>query len=99
MAFMSLEKNFFLKKTIFLFLFIFALFLFVYLLSGFFNERSINKLLVFGEGAIEHILRANSISRASVWTNVGMLNPKTIRIVMSRSFFKKQFDLFYILFN
>ena len=62
MAFMSLEKNFFPKeKQVLLnfefFLFFLPFFLFVCLLTCFINERSLNTLLLFEEGAIEHILR------------------------------------------
>ena len=50
---MSWELIFFRKKQVLL-----DLAFFVYLLSGFINERSHNKLLVFGEGAMELILMA-----------------------------------------
>ena len=54
MAFMCLKTIFFEKY----YLILPFLFFFVYLLPTFINERSYNTILVFGEGAIEHILVA-----------------------------------------
>ena len=56
MAFMSLESFFrkILKCYLILHLFFF---IFVYLLPGFVNDRSHNKLLVLLESAIEHIFK------------------------------------------
>ena len=56
MASISLEIIFFEKKGITYFC-IFCV-IFVYLLSSFFNERSIKTLLMCAESAIERILRA-----------------------------------------
>ena len=54
MSYMSLEINFFRKKKYYIFFYIF--FLFVKLLPSFINEQSHITLLVFDDGAVEHIL-------------------------------------------
>ena len=55
MAFMTFQEVILFRKKTTL---NFALFFFVYLFPGFINKRSHNTVVVFEEGAIEHILRA-----------------------------------------